>query len=321
MAVPDGFTPRPGMPLRGRVRGLPGGRSEEPPDLRVSAVLEVLAGEPVAEVAHRWSVDVALLHRWVRAFTDAGTAAVTNRPEEHLARQRDRFLAAFAHEVRSPLTVAQGWVGLLLDDDLPADDVRASVHRLHEALGRLAERTFDVELLAAASLGLLRPRLERVGVTALVAALPDAVPSLGEAASEISVDVDPQLFPRVLRDLWWASSLAPAPRTRRLEVGLDGPWVELRVVREGDPIPPIALQALFEPFDLGDDASGVTIGLYLARALAVAHGGSIGVEQDDTQAALWVRVPLTRTTAADTPRQDVTEQHTTPTTPHPGDTP
>lgn len=308
MEVPDDPTPPRALPLRGRVRGLPGGRAAEPPDLRVSAVLEVLAGEPVAEVASRWSVDVALLHRWVRAFTDAGTAAVTNRPEEHIARQRDRFLAAFAHEVRSPLTVAQGWVGLLLDDELPADDVRASVHRLHEALGRLAERTFDVELLAAASLGLLRPRLERVGVAALVAALPDAVPEVDSSIAGLAVDVDPTLFPRVLRDLWWAASLLPTPRARRVEVGLDGPWVELRVVREGESIPPAALQALFEPFDLGDDASGVTIGLYLARALAVAHGGSIGVEQDDTQTALWVRVPLPRTEPA-------------PTTPPRGDTP
>ena len=52
-------------------------------------------------------------------------------------------------------------------------------------------------------------------------------------------------------------------------------------MREADPIDPQVLHALFEPFDLNDDATGVTIGLYLARALAVAHGGTIGVEQDD----------------------------------------
>ena len=31
----------------------------------------------VAEVAHRWSVDPALLHRWVRGFIEGGTAQVT----------------------------------------------------------------------------------------------------------------------------------------------------------------------------------------------------------------------------------------------------
>ena len=55
---------------------------------------------------------------------------------------------------------------------------------------------------------------------------------------------------------------------------------------------PEVLQALFEPFDLNDDDTGVTIGLYLARALTVAHGGTVGVDQDEAGAVLWVRVPL-----------------------------
>lgn len=70
------------------------------------------------------------------------------------------------------------------------------------------------------------------------------------------------------------------------------PWIELRVVRDADPIEPQVLRALFEPFDLNDDDTGVTIGLYLARALTVAHGGTVGVDQDDHGAVLWVRIPL-----------------------------
>ena len=93
----------------------------------------------------------ALLHRWVQAFVDAGTAQVTNNPDSDAARQRDRFLAAFAHELRTPLTVARGWGELLLEGDLPPEMVATTVQRLHDALGRLAERTLDVQLLAAAS--------------------------------------------------------------------------------------------------------------------------------------------------------------------------
>ena len=77
-----------------------------------------------------------------------------------------------------------------------------------------------------------------------------------------------------------------------------GPWIELRAERDADPIDPVVLQALFEPFDLNDDATGITIGLYLARALTVAHGGTVGVEQDDRGAVLWVRVPATGGTPA-----------------------
>ncbi len=260
-------------------------------DPRVAAVLEVLAGSDPSAAARRWAVDPAVLQRWVRAFVDAGTGAVTNRPDPDAARQRDRFLAAFAHELRTPLAVAQGWVAMLGDEELDPMLTR-TVGRLGEALTRLAERTFDVELLAAASLGLLRLAPRTVTVRELVEGLSDVPDGAApETGLDVPVTVDPTLFARVLRDLWHAGRSLPEPRSLRLEVVSVPPWTELRVVRDADPIDPGVLQALFEPFDLNDDATGVTIGLYLARALTVAHGGTLGIEQDDRGAVLWVRVP------------------------------
>lgn len=263
---------------------------DEPVDPRVAAVLEVLRGRPTGEVARRWAVDPALLHRWVRAFVDAGTSTVTNEPDPETAAQRDRFLAAFAHEVRTPLTVAQGWTAMLRDGDLPAPLRSASVDKLHGALVRLAERTLDVELLAAASLG----RLTVEAVHTTVAEVVDGVVEAGSVSGEAlaaGLVVDRDLFSRVIRDLWQAAGLPPVPRSRHLEVESVGPWVELRIVRQADPIEPRLLQALFEPFDTNDDATGVTIGLYLARALTVGHGGTLGIDQDDDHATFWVRVP------------------------------
>lgn len=255
-------------------------------DPRVDAVLAVLSGDSVGETAARFEVDVAVLHRWVRSFVEAGTAQVTNRPTGEAAEQRDRFLAAFAHETRTPLTTAQGWVRLLRDDEVPPSLVARTLARLDDALVRLAERSRDVELLASASLGLVRPHPEPVALRELVAGL-DPCPEVGDDV----VEVDPELVRLVLRDLWSALHLPPAPDAVSLEVDRLDVWLELRAVRRGAPIEPGVLQALFEPFDLNDDASGITIGLYLARALAVAHGGTIGVDQDQYGTRLWVRLP------------------------------
>ena len=68
-------------------------------------------------------------------------------------------------------------------------------------------------------------------------------------------------------------------------------WHEVRVVREGTPISPMIIQALFDPFDANDDATGVTDGLYLARALIVAQGGFLGAEGDDQCTVLYARLP------------------------------
>ena len=94
----------------------------------------MLEGQAPNVVARRWKVDPAVLHRWVHAFVDAGTAQVTNRPDPEAANQRDRFLAAFAHELRTPLTVARGWVSMLDDDELPPSVVARSVAKLDDAL-------------------------------------------------------------------------------------------------------------------------------------------------------------------------------------------
>lgn len=280
---------------RMRFRGprvVDGGRVGEHTDARVSAVLDVLAGARPGVAADRHGVDPALLHRWTQAFLDAGTAAVTNRPTPDVARQRDRFLSVFTHGLRSPLAVAQAWVGLLGDMSVDAASRQQALTRLQAALDLLDERTAEVELLTAAMLGRVEPTSQALTVGELTASLtlPEDV---GGEGPDCVVHVDPELFPRVVRDLWKAAvTTRPAPRQVWLEVHRDAPWTEVRVVRAGDPVEPQTARALFEPFDSPDGThSGVTVGLYLARALAVVHGGTVGMEQDDHQAVLWVRVP------------------------------
>ena len=286
------------MRLRGP-RVIAGGRVGEVTDTRVSAVLEVLGGARPADVAERHRLDPALLHRWTQAFLAGGTAQVTGQPLPDVAHHRDRFLSVFTHGLRSPLAVAQAWVGLLGDLSVDVAQREQALTRLQAALDLLDERTCEVELLTAAMLGRLEPDPSLVSVGELAASftLPE---DIGGEGADALVHVDPELFTRVLRDLWRAAvTTRPAPRQVWLEVCRDAPWTEVRVVRVGDPIDPGTARALFEPFDAPDGRhSGVTVGLYLARALAVVHGGTVGMEQDDDHAVLSVRVPEPPTTTA-----------------------
>jgi signal transduction histidine kinase len=258
-------------------------------DLRVSMVLAVIGGRSVEQVAQEWDVESSLLHRWVRDFLVAGTAAITNRPDPDEARQRDRLLAAFAHELRTPVAVARGWAMVLAEGDVPEDQVADSHERLADALGRLSEHITDVELATSASLGRVRVGLEHVDVAALCQELPGS-PGVRRGA-EVDVYADPRLLGRVIRDLWTTAHRDPAPDSVAIDVVESGSWTEIRVVREGTPIGPMILKALFDPFGTNDDATGVTIGLYLARALTVAHGGFLGAEGDDQSTVLLARLP------------------------------
>ena len=95
----------------------------------------------------------------------------------------------------------------------------------------------------------------------------------------------------MLRELWATAHREPAPDRVHIDVVEAGAWHEIRVVREGVQIGPMVLQALFDPFGANDDTTGVTLGLYTARALTVAHGGFLGAEGEDQTTVLLARLP------------------------------
>lgn len=258
-------------------------------DPRVSMVLAVLGGRAVEDVAQEWDVLPSLLQRWTGDFLVAGSGAITNQPDPDAARQRDRFMAALAHELRTPMAVARGWAESLEEGGLSEERAAESLDRLLGALSRLSEHIVDVELAASSSLGLIQVSHESVAVTDLCQELPGGR-GVREGA-DLRVRADPALLGRVLRDLWSTAHRAPEPDHVAVDVVETGSWHEIRVVREGNPISPIILRALFDPFDANDDATGVTDGLYLARALVVAHGGFLGAEGDDQETVLFARLP------------------------------
>ncbi len=289
MVEPTGDRPRPA-----------GEAAENVGDPRVQAVLQVMAGESLEAVAARWAVEPVLLSRWVAAFVEAGTAQVTNRPVGSIARQRDRFLTTFMHDLRTPLAIGQMWVGLLRDASHDPEAVVETAQHLQAVLDQLDERALEVELLTAAMLGRLSLEARPMTVAELAAAL-EPSPEVGHEAHALEVEVDPALFTRVLRDLWVVATTTGTPAQEvRLEVETVDPWVELRVVRTGAPIDPTVLHAMFEPFDRADDHERVTVGLYLARALVVVHGGTIGVDQDEERTTFAVRIPHVRVPAVAT---------------------
>ncbi len=261
-------------------------------DARVAAVLSVLAGASVDDSAVQHGVDPALLARWVEAFVEAGAARVTNRPEPDAARLRDRYLAAFAHELRTPLTVVSGWAGLV---PVSADDPGGTraLEELRKGLSRLNERLRDLELLGAAAMGRLTLDSRPVTLDEVLEGLDGPASAPVDGADEgLTWHVDPAYFRRIVRDLWDAAGTHPEPASRRLQVLRDGAWVQLAVVREGAAMSPQTLQAMLDPFDHDMDRTGVSIGLYLARALTVAHSGTLGVSQDERRTVFWVRTPV-----------------------------
>jgi PAS domain S-box-containing protein len=73
--------------------------------------------------------------------------------------------------------------------------------------------------------------------------------------------------------------------------------VEVEVANEGAPIPPEALPRLFEPFQRGKrdrpGRRGLGLGLFIARAIARAHGGQLSARSEVGRTAFTLRLPRT----------------------------
>lgn len=232
--------------------------------------------------------------RWV------GLVAQRAEMSEQLAREAaaqarrvaaDELIEILAHDLRTPLTPARGYLQLLRrraladgreQDMRYADQValaHARLQRMIDALldaGRLEQGIFALELRPVDLAALVRETVETLRS-------PEADLTLRGPRELVAERVDPERLRQALENLL-ANALAHAPDGTHVVVDVaeeqreDGTWAVLAVRDEGPGIAPDVLPTLFDRFARGQRSSGLGLGLYLARGIASAHGGTLTVE-------------------------------------------
>ena len=222
---------------------------------------------------------------------------------------RQRLLADLAHELRTPLSTVEGYLEGLADGVVPADASTWAL--LQDATARLRRLVDDVALVSRVEERQLDLALEPLAPEALVT---DAVGAMQarfaakDVALETAIDpatpvvhVDRQRVGEILANLL-ENALHHTPAGGRVTVRAtpaDG-GAAVTVADTGEGIRAEDLPHVFERFYRADPARrssrGSGIGLTIARAIAVAHGGRLMATSDGpgTGAAftLWLpRVP------------------------------
>ncbi len=205
---------------------------------------------------------------------------------------RTALLAAVSHDLRTPLASIKASATSLLSDDVTwsAQAVKGfcqTISTESDRLNTLVGNLLDMSRLQAGALHLaIRP----VGLEEVIFA---AVASLSRDASRVTVDVpeslprveaDPALLERAVANLVDnALNWSPPDRPVRVEAGMGGSRMDVRVVDRGPGIPPDQREAVFRPFQrLGDGGSatrdGVGLGLAVAKGFVEAMGGELTLE-------------------------------------------
>ncbi len=222
-------------------------------------------------------------------------------------RARSLFLGTLGHDLRTPLNTIGTCATIIR---LRSVEESRETEMIQRSAARMRELVDVVLAYTRRSLGAVLPiSVKPMNLGALVG---DCVRELSvtNEGREIALTLDGDLggvwdavrMAQVTSNLV-GNALKYGAAEEAVRVTLDGSDAEevvLKVQNFGDPIPDELLSDIFEPLFRGTDAGGTAqggganmgLGLYIAREVVSAHGGSIRVTSDEATGTVFdVRLP------------------------------
>ena len=258
--------------------------------------------------------------RWLdvlcTALGDDGERVVDFRDvtaAKELEEAKDLFLATTSHELRTPITVVQGFASTLASrwDQLSDADRRSAVRTIAERAGSLGRLVEQLLLGARAGADQLPVDNGPFDLAALLRAAVisfDALSDKHEVIADIPAGLPPAHGDPMATDIIVGQLLenavkySPAGGKVTVRARSTDPTIEVDVEDEGIGINPGDHERIFERFYQGETGDrrrfgGVGIGLYIVRRLAVAQEGTV-VAQSRPEGGTTMRLSLRRATAS-----------------------
>lgn len=290
--------------------------------LTVSLVLAILVAWLIAAAAMRPVARLRTAMREIgsasleRRLTDAGEdnefRELIATYNDMLARlqasfeQASRFSADAAHELMTPLTILRGRI----EEARRHEEREATLREWDELLDEVSRLTAIVRkllLLSRADSGQLNIERQLVDLAVLLresvdsAQMSSAIDIQAHIESCLTVEADPTLLQQLVNNLLSnALRYCTVPGWIRIEGKCDGSKVVVRIANASAPLSAETRSHLFERFYRSDSArtrqsGGVGLGLSIAREIAVAHGGSLVLDNvPENEVSLTLRLPLHR---------------------------
>jgi two-component system OmpR family sensor kinase len=216
---------------------------------------------------------------------------VTRNAVEQGRRQvAEELITVLAHDLRNYITPISARVHLIrgrAKEDNRRNDVKDADLSL-KAVGRLNQLISDILDIARLDQGIFQIDVEALDLAESVADVSRSLSSpdhelLLDAADQIVVAADPQRVRQSLENLV-ANAIQHSPDSAPIRVLVRSEhrhekcWGIVEVHNEGPGIPVELMPRIFERFVAGPGSRGLGLGLYLAKRIAVAHGGDLAVD-------------------------------------------
>lgn len=232
--------------------------------------------------------------------------AARTQIEVESERLRSALLSSVSHDLRTPLAVIAGMGGNLLEHDVDIDTRHEMLQTIVDeslCLGRLVDNLLDMTRVDAGALELHQQWqvVEEIVGSALHRMhrlLANRVVTTRVPTDLPLVRFDGALVEQVLINLLDnAVRYTPAGTPIEISAQLREQSLQLEVRDHGPGVPPGAESLIFQKFYRGantvtDGRRGTGLGLTICRAIILAHGGQIGVENSSEGGArFWFTLP------------------------------
>ncbi len=220
-----------------------------------------------------------------------------------IAELREQFIAVLGHDLRNPLGAITGGASILKRATLNEREAKV-LTMISGAADRINELIDNILDFARGRLGagvaLNRrdaPQLEALlsqVVDELRAKSPDRVIDVHYALSETVWCDDHRIAQAFSNLLANAITHGASDRPIIIDASSDQWAFQLSVSNGGTPIPADAMARLFRPFvrgEIGLDAQGLGLGLYIASEIAKAHGGTLEAISNIKETRFTLTIP------------------------------
>ena len=210
---------------------------------------------------------------------------------KELEEAKDLFLATTSHELRTPITVVQGFASTLASrwDKLADADRRSAVQTIAERAGSLARLVEQLLLGSRAGAEQLTVSNGPFDLAGLLRGAAVAFRPLSDShtlAADIPAELPAAYGDAMATDIIVGQLLenafkySPDGGTVTVRAALAGDWIEVTVEDEGIGIAPADRERVFERFVQGETGDrrrfgGIGLGLYIVRQLALAQDGEV----------------------------------------------
>lgn len=219
---------------------------------------------------------------------------------------REDMANMIVHDMRSPLTVIQGYSELMLYDKSLPNELLSSVEHIHRFAQRLQSFTNDLLILAKMEHGKLILNRVPADVCKLLLDVRDSHDIIAKSknirlavnialTTPVNISVDVNLFRRVLDNLVSnAIKFSPADTEIILSVehAEDRTLVLIRVTDQGAGVAEEDRRRIFEKFEISNlgqqEIRQIGLGLAFCKLVTDAHGGTISIESNFPKGAIFV---------------------------------